>query len=74
MVASKSVKKHKTNTDDNHGTITIYCCSLASGVDGPLFYLVKVEMIDIQTFKAINDSLEDMDCQNSWHSDWEGIK
>ena len=52
MVASKAVKKHQTNTDDNHGTITIYCCGLASGVDGPRFYLVKVEKIDLQNFKG----------------------
>ena len=51
MVASKAVNKHQTNTDDNRGNITISCCGLASGVDGPRFYLVKAEKIDIQTFK-----------------------
>ena len=52
MVASKSVKKHQTNTDDNRGNITIYLFGLASGVDAPRFYLVKAENIDIQTFKG----------------------
>ena len=52
MIASKAVKKHQTNTDDNRGTITIYRCGLASGFDGPRFYLVKAEKIDIQTFKV----------------------
>ena len=52
MVASKAVKKNQTNTDDNRGTITIFRCGLASGVDGPRFYLVKAENIDIQTFKG----------------------
>ena len=52
MVASKSVKKHQTNTENNCGTITISCCGLVSGVDGPRFYLVKAEKIDIQTFKG----------------------
>ena len=23
---------------------------------------------------TVDDALEDMDCRNSWHSDWEGIK
>ena len=52
VVASKAVKKHKINTDDNRGTITISCCGLASGVDSPSFYLVKAEKIYIQTFKG----------------------
>ena len=52
MVASKAVKKHQTNTDNNRGTITISHCGLASGVDGPRFYLVKVDKIDLQTFKG----------------------
>ena len=52
MVASKSVKKHQTNTENNCRTITISCCGLVSGVDGPRFYLVKAENIDIQTFKG----------------------
>ena len=52
MVASKALKKHQTDTDDNCRTITIYFCGLASGVDGPRFYLVKSEKIDIQTFKG----------------------
>ena len=52
MVASNAVKKHQMNTDNNRGTITISCCGLASGVDGPRFYLVKAEKIDIQTFKG----------------------
>ena len=52
MVASKVVKKHKTNTDDNRRTITIYRCGLASGVDVPRFYLMKAEKIDLQTSKG----------------------
>ena len=52
MVASKAVKKHQTNTNDNRRTITISCCGLASGGDGPCFYLSKAENIDIQTFKG----------------------
>ena len=51
MIASKAVKKHQTNTDNKRGTITFYRCGLASGVDGPRFYLMKAEKIDIQTFK-----------------------
>ena len=52
MVASKALKKHQTNTDNNCGTITISCCGLASGVYAPRFYLVKAEEIDLQTFKG----------------------
>ena len=52
VVAYKYVKKHQTNTYNNRVTITIYCCGLASGVDGPRFYLVKAENIDIQTYKG----------------------
>ena len=52
MVASKYVKKHQINMDDNRGTITISCCGLASGADVPRLYLVKAEKIDIQTFKG----------------------
>ena len=52
MVASQAVKKHQMNTEDNRGTITMSCCGLESGVDGPHFYLVKEEKIDIQTFKG----------------------
>ena len=52
MVVSKAVKKHKMNSDDNRGTITISRCGLASGVDNHRFYLVKAEKIDIQTIKG----------------------
>ena len=52
MVASKAVNKHQTDTDNKCGTITISCYVLASGVDGPRFYLVKAEKIDPQTFKG----------------------
>ena len=52
VVASKYVKKHQINMDDNRGTINVHQCGLASGVDGPRFYLVKAEKIDIQTFKG----------------------
>ena len=52
MVASKVVKKHQTNTEDNRRTITVYRYGLASGVDGPRFYLVKAEKIHLQTFKV----------------------
>ena len=51
MLASKAVKKHQTNTEDKRGTITISCYGLASGVDGPRFYLVKAENIDLQNLK-----------------------
>ena len=52
VVASKDVKKHQTNTDNNRRTITIFICGIASGVDGPRFYLVKAENIGIQNFKG----------------------
>ena len=52
MVDSKAVKKHKKNTNNNRGTISISSCGIASGVDDPYFYLVKAEKIDIQTFKG----------------------
>ena len=52
MVASNAVKKHQTNKDDNRGTITISQCGLASGVDGPRYFLVKAEKISLQTFKG----------------------
>ena len=52
VVASKYVKKHQINKGDNHGTITIACCGLASGADGPGFYLVKSENINMQKFKG----------------------
>ena len=52
MIASKSIKKHQTNTDENRGTITIYRCGVASVVGGPRFYLVNAEKIDIQTFMS----------------------
>ena len=52
VVASKAAKKHQTNTDNNRWTITISCCGLISSVDGPHFYLVKAENIDIQNFKG----------------------
>ena len=52
LVASKYVKKHKITKDDNRGTITVSRCGLASGADGPSFYLVKDEKIDLQTFKG----------------------
>ena len=44
--------KHKMNTYDNHRTTTISRCGLASGVNGPHFYLVKSDKIDIQNFKG----------------------
>ena len=40
------------NKGDNLGTITIDCCGLASGADGPRSYLVKAKKIDMQTFKG----------------------
>ena len=52
VVASKYVKKHQVNKGENHGTITIARCGLASGADGPRFYLVKSEKIDLQKFKG----------------------
>ena len=47
VVATKSVKKHKIKKGDNRGTITIACCGLASGADGPHFYLVNAKKIDL---------------------------
>ena len=52
MVAYKALKKHQTNTYDNRLNITIYCCGLASGLDGPRFYFVKAVKIVIQTYKG----------------------
>ena len=40
------------NMDNNRRTITISCCGLVAGVDGPRFYLVKAENIDLQTLKG----------------------
>ena len=51
VVASKYLKKHQINKSDNRGTITIARCGLASGADGPSFYLVKDKNINLQTFK-----------------------
>ena len=50
VIASKVVKKQQINKSDNKGTITIARCGLASGVDGPRFFLVKGEKIDRATF------------------------
>jgi hypothetical protein len=50
VIASKVVKKQQINKSDNKGTITIARCGLASGVDGPRFFLVKGEKIDQATF------------------------
>ena len=50
LVASNAVKKHQTNNYNNCGTITIARCGIASGVDGPCFYLVKADNIYLQTF------------------------
>ena len=52
VLTSKAANKHQTNLDYNRGTITIYRFDPASGVDGPRFYLVKAEKIDIQNFKV----------------------
>ena len=52
MLASKALNKHQTNTYNNRLNITIYRCGLASGLDGPHFYFVKAEKIDIQTYKG----------------------
>ena len=52
IAASKYVKKHQINKGENHGTITIARCGLASGADGPRFYLVKADKINLQTFKG----------------------
>ena len=52
VVASKYVKKHQINKGDNSGTITIARCGIESGADGPRFYLVKAERIDLQKFKG----------------------
>ena len=47
VVASKYVKKHQINKGDNRLTIKIVRCGIASGEDGPRFYLVKAEKIDL---------------------------
>ena len=52
VVASKYVKKHQINKGDNRVTITIARCGLASGADGPNFYFVNAEKINLQTFKG----------------------
>jgi hypothetical protein len=52
VVASKYVKKQQINTSDNKGTITVARCGLASGIDGPRFFLVKGEKIELSTFKG----------------------
>ena len=52
VVASKAVKKHQMNKDDNRGTITIARCGLASGADGPRFFLVKGEKVEMRTFQG----------------------
>ena len=44
VIASKAVKKQQINKSDNKGT------SLASGADGPRFFLVKGEKFDRATF------------------------
>ena len=46
-VAYKYVKKHQINKGENCGTITIARYGLASGADGPRFYLMKAEKIDL---------------------------
>ena len=51
VVESKYVKRHQINKGNNRGTITLARCGLASGVDGPRFYLVKAKKINIQTLK-----------------------
>ena len=40
------------NIDDNRGSITIARCGIASGSDGPCFYLIKGEKVDLDTFKG----------------------
>ena len=52
VVASKYLRKHQINKGDNRGTITIARCGLASVTDGPSFYLVKANKIDLHTFKG----------------------
>ena len=52
MFASKYVKKDQMNKDDNRGTIIVARCDLAPGADGPHFFLVKAEKIDLATFKG----------------------
>ena len=52
VFASKYIKKHQINKGKNRGTITIARCVLESGADGPCFYLVDAEKIDLQTFKG----------------------
>ena len=41
LVASQYVMKHQIEKGDNRGIITIARDCIASGVDGPRFYLLK---------------------------------
>ena len=52
LVAYKYVNKHQINKGENCGTITIACCGLLSGADGPHFNLVKADNINLHTFKG----------------------
>ena len=45
-------KNKRMNKDDNHDTITIYRCGIASGADGPQLFLVKAENIELDTLKV----------------------
>ena len=40
------------NKDDNRGTITIARCGLASEADGPRFFLVKGEKVEMRSFQG----------------------
>ena len=40
------------NIDDNRGSITIARCGIASRLDGPRFYLIKGEKVDLETFQG----------------------
>jgi hypothetical protein len=52
VVASKHVKKQQINKDDNRASITICRCGLASGDEGPRYFLVKAEKIENNALKG----------------------
>ena len=52
VVASKYVKNRQMNKDDNRSTIKIARCGLAYGADGPWLFLVKADIIYLDTFKG----------------------
>ena len=56
------MNKQQINKSDNRGTITIARCGLASGVDGPRFFLVQGEKVDQSTFTGNFAAKHDAPC------------